>query len=187
MEFTKRDNNAYCWFISKKCILEIRKKSNSSHFHISETDFEGILPGEVSITKEEFIEANKCLLQKTGLINLFEDTETTLKVELTRLQDVITKQEKSIQHLTNNKNYYQQQVNSLSEWKEKAEQYERVLEKSQNKIHQLGIELECQTENKRIISKMESMLIEKDKEQFRIRLELEGKIKSLESTLKYYL
>ena len=67
--FTKR-NSTYFYYLSKGMFFCFNAYNASVYL-----ESVIILSTEEVITKEEFIEANKDLLQKTGLINLFEGSE----------------------------------------------------------------------------------------------------------------
>jgi hypothetical protein len=71
--FSKRDNDSYYHYISENCVIEITSKKAIQLTVVEDGLY--ILPAEVYCSKEEFIEVNKDLLQKTGLINLFEGAD----------------------------------------------------------------------------------------------------------------
>lgn len=68
--FTKH-KHYYCCYPNKDFYMSLDKNFGS----ISNSYAEKGLLEEAQITKQEFIEANKDFLQKTGLINLFGDPE----------------------------------------------------------------------------------------------------------------
>lgn len=69
--FSKRSNNAYYCYISLYAWIELVPGTDKAVLSHQDYTLE-MFPEEQTITKEEFIEANRDLLEKTGLINLLD-------------------------------------------------------------------------------------------------------------------
>ena len=181
--FTKK-NSTYFYYLSKGMFFCFNTY-NASVYLESVT----ILSTEEVITKEAFIEANKDLLQKTGLINLFEVSEKTdwqraAEKYCLHLEEKTKEAEKYYQE---NKQLSQRLKIAIEDDKEQVNQiktFESVIEKQQEKIEgykkmQENFRLEIQN-LKKFNQNLEKAFDEEVKG-------LDLKIKSLESTLKHYL
>jgi len=113
--FSQDNNNKYRFYLHFGIGNYLRLESDLKDFClIQEKPY--FVHNETQITKEAFIEANKDLLQKTGLINLFEGSE---KDEDEITTDIVRDE------------YVRQYTEEL---KEQTKSFEAVIEKQQEKI-----------------------------------------------------
>lgn len=176
----------YMFFPSKNILFYFETRSKLITIESREKPC-GLYSGEEEITKEEFIKANKELLEKTGLIKLFETKEVTHST-ISNFEKAIKNRDKNLEELATRENVHKEKIKSLKEelsgLKFANRNNLKTIEKYKTEIDRLNKEYNFNIDS---ISNAHDYW-KKNSEILKTKTRnLELQIKSLEEALKHYL